>query len=191
MENREHLVPDHPIALKTEEVGSFNGGERYMVISINSSRSETLTDIDDHGYEYDYLYTTFVKLGKIHTIPPYTIVAHDKSLCSIINYTGTEAKVIIPWKLDEKMVVAINANVFQNNSTIEEIQIPSLVGELGSCFFKDCSSLTKVTIPNSIREISSDAFLGCSKISRIMIGRKAYERCKSSLPKEVEIQFID
>ena len=51
--------------------------------------------------------------------------------------------------------------------SIESIDIPDSVCEIGTYAFADCTNLTSITIPKSVTSIGTGAFYGCARINTI------------------------
>lgn len=71
-------------------------------------------------------------------------------------------------------------------STLESINLPSRVTEIGYGAFWDCTSLPSITIPDSVTEIGDYAFYYCSSLTSVTIGngvtsigQEAFEYCSS------------
>jgi hypothetical protein len=79
---------------------------------------------------------------------------------------------------------------FSGCSSLTSIEFPSSVIKIGSSAFAGCTGLTSVFIPDSVTDVVSSAFQGCNHLKLIKIGELAYERNKTWLPENVEIQYI-
>ena len=75
--------------------------------------------------------------------------------------------VIIPSKIDNKTVVAIGGNAFQNNQ-LTSVTIPNSVTTIEDYAFED-NELTSVTIPNSVTTIGEQAFYS-NQLTSVTIG---------------------
>lgn len=144
-------------------------GEKYYVLNKKSHWESEMTDLDDHGSDSDeHCYLT-IYLGKMFSVPPYSILVQDNSSCAIIEYTGAETVVKIPVEIDGKTVVKINARAFSDRDDITEIIIPDSISEIKEEAFMRCRRLDNVFIPDSITEIGKNAFLGCTGLTNIVI----------------------
>ena len=106
--------------------------------------------------------------------------------CTVTDYTGNAAEVILPSKYMGSTVTSISSSVFENCSGLTSITIPSSVTSIGDKAFYNCSGLTSITIPNSVTSIGSYAFSGCSGLKTVIfaegskltsIGASVFENC--------------
>lgn len=110
----------------------------------------------------------------------------DSGTVVIKKYTGTDENVVIPEKILEKNVTAIEGAAFGECHTIKSIKIPDSVTEIGNCAFMKCTSLVSITLPDGLTEIADGSFLKCSSLTSITIPRSvtrigvcAFGRCIS------------
>ena len=66
-------------------------------------------------------------------------------------------------------VTSIGKGAFQNNSSIESVEMPYSITSIGKRAFGVCTSLTSVFIPNSVTEIDDAAFYGCTSLESVVI----------------------
>ncbi len=76
----------------------------------------------------------------------------------ISKYTGSDAVVVIPSKINNKPVVEIGYQAFAGNSAITEVVLPSTVKTITSAAFAYCTNLSKMDLPKGLTVISSAAF---------------------------------
>ena len=87
-------------------------------------------------------------------------------------------------------VVSIGGNAsnhnsqFQQNNTLESVNIPNSVRYIKNYAFKNCSKLKSVNIPNSVTNINEQAFYNCDSLTSITIpnsvttmGTRVFEGC--------------
>ena len=86
---------------------------------------------------------------------------------TIKKYTGNQAKVSIPAKIEGKPVTVIDEGAFKANSALTKIIIPEGVTEIKKEAFQNCSNLTDVTFPSSLTKLGDNAFSGCGNSSQI------------------------
>jgi hypothetical protein len=84
-------------------------------------------------------------------------------------FIGTESKVRIPEKYNDKPVIYILSEAFANNDVIEEIVIPNTIIDMWGAVFKGCTNLTKVTIPASVKSIAPITFQDCVGLETINV----------------------
>ena len=65
----------------------------------------------------------------------------------------------------------IEANAFQQCSSLTGITIPDRVISIGESAFSSCESLTSIVIPDGVGSISPYTFYGCDILAQITIGR--------------------
>ena len=77
-------------------------------------------------------------------------------------------------------------DLFVNNVSVTELEIPAGVTSIGNYTFLGFSMITRITIPNSVTSIGGSAFSGCSSLTSIVIpdsvtsiGGSAFSGCSS------------
>ncbi|MBP5257900.1 MAG: leucine-rich repeat domain-containing protein [Prevotella sp.] len=80
----------------------------------------------------------------------------------------------------------IASHAFENNTTIESIQLPAKTRTIGAMAFSRCTALKSITIPASIRIISPWAFGNCTNLNKVtltnrvkVIDSNAFANCPS------------
>ncbi len=110
----------------------------------------------------------------------------------IDKYTGTASSVSLPRSVVKGgmtyTVTTIN-KVFENNTTVRSVTLPSTVTALNGTFmgftnlgkvglpsgltslgedtFRGCTALSEMTIPSKVTSIGANAFAGCSKLAKV------------------------
>lgn len=104
----------------------------------------------------------------------------------ITGYNGSEENIEIPSYLNEKPVIAIEANAFRENQNIKNVIIPNSVKKIGDGAFDLCYYLESIILPNSIKRIDDNTFRGCASLKSITIpetvttiGENAFLLCES------------
>jgi hypothetical protein len=108
----------------------------------------------------------------------------------IESYTGTATTVRIPDRINNRPVVAVDDQAFQdggtNNANITSVVIPNTVTKIGRQAFYRCSALTTVTLSTSLTMIDGSAFSGCTALTSISlpasittIGGTAFRDCRA------------
>jgi hypothetical protein len=75
---------------------------------------------------------------------------------------------------DETILLDLD-ELFNDCSSLEFIQLPSSISEIGENMFYNCSSLTSIIIPDSVEKINSNAFSECISLSSVTIGNSVAE----------------
>lgn len=103
----------------------------------------------------------------------------------------TDKDIVVPAKFDNKPVIAVNTEVFRNNTDITSVVLPSTVNILAmeafsNCTelrsinlsdldtiadktFYNCSNLSDINMPSNLRVICREAFFGCSALTDVKI----------------------
>ena len=116
--------------------------------------------------------------------------------------------VIVPEKIGEMRVTALNDRCFKGKKNVKKVVIPQCIEKLGSKLFFGCGALEEVIVeakieeiesetfnecsaqrivlPNSVKAIKNGAFNGCEKLENIhfpqgleYIGRQAFKKCSA------------
>lgn len=111
---------------------------------------------------------------------------------TLVQYSGTDAVVEIPYSYHEYPVKKIAKTAFSGNNNIsgirfstsvetldekafmncvgiEQIDIPSFVNKWGKMVFTNCTSLQKVAIYSEMEEIPAYSFAGCRELNHFSI----------------------
>ena len=94
----------------------------------------------------------------------FALRCNSSFVVTLKSYTGTAASVTIPDHVDY-----LDANAFEDNTTITSVTIPASVTGMGSYVFAGCTNLATVTIANGLTTINDRAFDGCASLSSINI----------------------
>ena len=86
---------------------------------------------------------------------------------SITEYTGKAKRVVIPKKIEGRVVTSISREAFSICTSLTSIKVPSSVTAIGSWAFYGCRSVVGVEIPDSVRDIGRYAFEGCTNLTII------------------------
>jgi hypothetical protein len=140
---------------------------------------------------------SFSKLTNI-TIPSSvdTIGAYSFSCDSSLTSANISAKYIDKFAFNNcislniinipNSVIDIGFSAFNNCSALSTVNILNSVKTIRNCAFSGCKSLTSVTLPNSVITIGDMVFYNCTKLSSITIpssvlyiGSIAFENCTS------------
>ncbi|MEE1220113.1 MAG: leucine-rich repeat protein [Ruminococcus sp.] len=70
---------------------------------------------------------------------------YSYSACAIMGYTGTESNLVIPTKIDNKIVTAIADRAFENSTILKSITLPKALRDIGFDAFKGCENLSQIS----------------------------------------------
>lgn len=152
-------------------------------IKKKGSASITATVLKANGTASRYSTTV-----TINALDPFVISGY-----SLSKYRGKDKIVEIP---DDKMIMYIGEDAFEDNSTMEEVIIPKTVININKGAFKKCTALKNVylvsreqtKIPDAdLKIVYSSAFEGCSalelidltNVKVITLGTNALKNCTS------------
>lgn len=85
----------------------------------------------------------------------------------ILEYTGDEADVIIPYGVEE-----IGMMAFSYCDQLVSVQVPQTVRKIGHSAFAYCNNLEEVFIPDEVEEISGCAFTRCNNLIKFRLPAK-------------------
>ena len=104
-----------------------------------------------------------VSAAEIYDDFEYTV--SDDNTVTVTKYTGTNAKVTVPEKINSKTVTAVGSYAFQKNTGITGVTLPKTLKAIKSHAFDGCSNLASINIPSTVETIGESAFYGCSKMT--------------------------
>ena len=103
---------------------------------------------------------------------------------TITRYFGIDENIIVPEKLDKKLVVGISEKAFANLKTLKNVVIGDNITEIEQYAFVECTGLRTVHIPNSVIAINEGTFMDCRSLTYInipesvqFIGKSAFSGC--------------
>lgn len=96
---------------------------------------------------------------------------NDDGTISITKYNGSDSEVIIPDRIDGKVVTGISGGAFQRfgDATVTSISIPATVTDIGTNAFLGCTEMVSISLPSSIKTIGDSAFARCYSLTSIEI----------------------
>lgn len=83
---------------------------------------------------------------------------------TLVSYSGTDKKVIIP-----SGITQIDKSAFSGNSFIEEVILNDGLLEIGTEAFINCTNLKKVIFPETLTKIGAFAFCRCEAIESVKL----------------------
>lgn len=113
-----------------------------------------------------------------------------------IGLIKNDTQLTIPETYNDKPVIGIRGNVFENVSTLKKIILPETIKEIRASAFKNCINLEEINLPKGITEIKANTFEGCRSLVTIVIpegvvriGASAFRDCihlnKVNIPRTV------
>lgn len=93
----------------------------------------------------------------------------DSATIRVLSYEGKNEKheLVIPSEMNDKKVVEIANDAFDNLSNITSVKIPATVTKIGERAFASCKELVSVEIPASVTAIGKGAFSGCVALTNV------------------------
>jgi len=85
----------------------------------------------------------------------------------ITAYHGTGVRAVVPGKVEDASVTEIGNGVFENNTQLETVRLPSALKRIGNNAFRGCAALTRVKITRKVEAIGAGAFANCEKLTKI------------------------
>ena len=136
--------------------------KRYLVISIILAICLTLLSACSGG-------------EKATKAEFFTYIVDVDGNAEITGYTGNEAAVVIPSKIDGHTVISIGDEAFEFNTLIVKVIIPDSVKSIGESAFNYCHSLEEISLPDSIVKIKRRTFNECDSLKTLNIPSKITE----------------
>ncbi len=94
---------------------------------------------------------------KTATLTGLTFTDIDETTCSV-GGTSASGNVVIPRTYNGKLVTAVTASGFMNNTTMTSCTLPNSLQILNENSFREATALTSCTLPNSITTIPQHCF---------------------------------
>ncbi|MDR1409747.1 MAG: leucine-rich repeat domain-containing protein [Oscillospiraceae bacterium] len=88
---------------------------------------------------------------------------------TITKYKGEETQVVVPNKIEGKVVTAIGDNAFDGCTKIKSIKLPNTITTLGAFAFRYCVDLESINIPFGVKAIPYLGFACCYALKSINI----------------------
>ena len=99
----------------------------------------------DFGYEFDTYFHT----------------------AALVDYKGTDSVINIPEYFRTFPVTVIERDAFINNTTAEEIHIPSTVTTIKDDAFSNCTALQSITIPSTVTSVGTNICMNCTALESV------------------------
>ena len=117
-----------------------------ITVEITENRMRSLYRCELTGPDGLKLYTQAVRMVSpiiVLNDVSYKIIPNTTTL-EVIAYNGTAASVVIPETVNEMTVTKIGNSAFENNTTIQSIDLPDTITVIGQRAFAGCSSLSSM-----------------------------------------------
>ena len=154
------LKPAHVHAWKTEY--SYSEHEHWLdcdgcseKLNISAHSSSASCAVCD--------YTLAPTEGVVYSL------SEDKTTATVIEYNGTETKVILAPTYEGVPVTTINEYAFSSGNKLTNIIIPESITTIERFAFEGCSSLTNIIIPSAVKYIGENVFLNCNNLTSITV----------------------
>ena len=118
------------------------------VLYVGTSAFQTDIAVYYAGSECSYSNNLLYKNVR-HTADGYYYVENESGI-SIINYDGSNSRIIIPETINDKPVTSIADYAFYTNPYIERVEIPKSVTSIGKYTFFVCKYLHSLFVPDSV-----------------------------------------
>lgn len=112
--------------------------------------------------------------------------AHDKVSLGIAKYNGKDRVVTIPNEYRGAKAFTIAKGCFENNNSMEEINIPEPIYNIASKGFNGCKNLKTINFPKTLKDIDRRAFSNCKSLEEVIlpegvieIGERAFKGDKN------------
>ena len=144
-----------------------------MTVTAADYEEETYGDFTIHKYE------TYVEIAKYNgtdteiTVPDMIdglpVLSIGDSAFVVSSWFGESiTKKITSIKLP-KTLLNIGYGVFRGCKSMESIEIPDSVTEMGACLFEDCIALRSVKLPKKLKVINYRTFCNCQSLETVAI----------------------
>lgn len=110
-------------------------------------------------------------IGEINVspMPDYEYTENQDGGITITDYLGSDTNVVIPSKIDGKMVTEIGWKAFAYNEDIVSVVIPESVTVIDVEAFSNCTSLSSVSLSPNLESIGDATFAGCVKLPHVQL----------------------
>lgn len=157
-----------------EVSGYINGALAATTVVKKGEAAKPLSPDSEYRYlwytdsDMTVLYDFSAKVNE--TIRLYGIAySEGLEICdgTVIAYTGNAKYVIVPAKWDGKAVTAIGDRAFQNDRTVQTVQLPEGITSIGASAFADCVKLNAVHLTAGCKTVGAYAFSGCGRLQKV------------------------
>lgn len=129
----------------------------------------------DKGYSVEFTESYEVK-GDLTVYAKWTEVdsaiyfSHSGGVLNGITEQGKKVTVLtLPDELDGVKITSVAEGLFEGNTNLTKVTVPTGYDTLGARAFKDCTALKTVELANSVVNIGAEAFSGCTSIENLQL----------------------
>lgn len=97
----------------------------------------------------------------------FTVNETGETITGLTTAGNNQTDIIIPYKIDGKIITTIETGAFYTKSSIQTIIIPNSIIDMHSNIFSACYSLNSINIPNGITKIEAGTFRWCESLTTI------------------------
>ncbi len=149
--------------------------EQWCLIQFDGSGNDSLIDAYNKQFETcgDNL------IWKINVVTGSLIISGTGEMTNFDSFEATpwyEYKNSIKSVVVKPGVTSIGSYAFCSSS-IETVELPESVVNIGNAAFSQCYSLTEVTIPGKIKNLGASAFRYCTSLESVSIRNNEYTFC--------------
>lgn len=99
---------------------------------------------------------------------------------AILQYKGSDARVVVPAEIEGQPVIAIADDAFAGRGFLKEVILPDGIASVGTKAFYKCAALEMVQLPSSVMDFGKYTFNNCPKlVLRVISGSFAQEYAAS------------
>ena len=160
---------------------NFYDDEDNLLYSVFVKEGETATYVGDTPTKADndelklqYQFSGWDEVSRDNTTITYKAIFEkcSKGLVfengSVYQYVGTSSVIEIPSIWDDKTIVSIGSNAFENTS-ITSVNVPKTVELIYQFAFRKCSLLETVHLKDGLRYVGAGAFTECTSLESIVL----------------------
>lgn len=145
------------VAENTTE-NTSNGEETSSSVNETEESSQEGSSYDKEPWIWEETYKVEVIDGEVY----------------LIEYVGNESIVKIPSEFDGYPLTMIEANSFLMCTSIEAVEVPEGVTQIGDYAFAECTNLKVIALPDSLISVSDYAFDGISETINVISSGDSY-----------------
>ena len=96
-------------------------------------------------------------------------ISEDETYAVLCGYVGGETNLLLPDKVDDIPVLAVNTTMCAYRSDIETVEIPGSVLIIGTRAFTMCENLRTVVINEGVKTLGPGSFSGLPELTEIVL----------------------